>query len=67
MQNIIIVEHEHVPVEQIAYIEPFEPPADGRFKPQTLQKLRRSLLNRETVLCEATPQEFAAATDFFPR
>jgi hypothetical protein len=33
MPNIITVGEEYVPVEQMAYIEPLEPPANGQFKP----------------------------------
>jgi hypothetical protein len=64
MPNIIVIEREHVPVEQIAYIEPFEPPADEQFRPDKPYKGRVVLLNRETVLTEATPQEFAEANEF---
>jgi hypothetical protein len=31
MQNVVTIGREHIPVEQIAYIEPFEPPANGQF------------------------------------
>jgi len=64
MQNVITIGRVLVPVEQIAYVEAFEPPADGRFKPDKPYKSRIVLLNRETVLCEATPQEFADANGF---
>ncbi len=64
MQNIITIGRVLVPVEQIAYVEAFELPADGRFKPDKPYKSRIVLLNRETVLCEATPQEFADANGF---
>jgi hypothetical protein len=47
MQNVIIIEPEHVPVEQIAYIETFEPPVNGEFKPDKPYKGRVVLLNRE--------------------
>ena len=47
-----------VPVEQIAYVEPFEPPANGQFIPD------KPYFNRETVLTETAPQEFAEAHGF---
>lgn len=59
MPNVITIGPEHVPVEQIAYIEPFEPPANGQFRPDKPYKGRVVLLNRETVLTEETPKEFA--------
>jgi hypothetical protein len=64
MQNIITVGEEYVPVEQIAYIEPFEPPANGQFKSDKPWKGRVVLLNRESVLTEDTPHDFAKANEF---
>jgi hypothetical protein len=64
MQNVITIGRALVPVEQIAYVEAIEPPADGRFKPDKTYKSRIVLLNRETGLCEVTPQEFADANWF---
>jgi hypothetical protein len=64
MQNVITIGQEYVPVEQIAFVEAFEPPADGRFKPDKPYKGRVVLLNRESVLTEHTPQEFADANEF---
>src|SRR5258708_40072131 len=64
MQNVITIGRVLVPVEQIAYVEAFEPPADGRIKPDKPYNSRIVLLNRETVLCEATPPEFADANGF---
>jgi len=64
MQDVITIGRELVPVAQIAYIEAFEPPADGQFKPEKPYKSRVVLLNRETVLTETAPQEFAEANGF---
>src|SRR5260370_1820697 len=64
MQNFITIGRVLVPVEQIAYVEAFELPADGRFKPDKPYKSRVVLLNRETVLAETTPAEFADANEF---
>jgi hypothetical protein len=64
MQNVITIGRELVPVEQIAYVEPFEPSPNGQFKPKKPFKSRVVLLNRETVLTETTPQEFAEANGF---
>jgi hypothetical protein len=64
MQNVIIIGREHVPVENIAYVEAFETPADGQFKSDKAYKGRVVLLNRETVLTEAAPSEFAEANGF---
>jgi hypothetical protein len=64
MENVLTIGRELVPVEQIAYIEAFEPPADGQFKPDKPYKGRVVLLNREFVLTETTPQAFAEANGF---
>jgi len=64
MQNILTIGQEYVPVEQIAYIEPFEPPANGQFKSDKPYKGRVVLLNRESILTEDTPQDFAQANGF---
>jgi len=64
MQNVITIGPKHVPIEQIAYVEPFDPAANPEFKPEKPFKARVVLLNRETVLTESTPQEFAEAQGF---
>lgn len=50
-----------VPAEQIAFIEVFDPASNPEFKPERDFKGRVVLLNRDTVLTEMTPQDFAAA------
>jgi hypothetical protein len=64
MPNVITIGREHIPVEQIAYIEPFDPPANGQFRPDKPYRGRVVLLNRETVLTEDTPKDFAEANEF---
>jgi hypothetical protein len=64
MQNVITVGRVLVPVEQIAYVEVFEPSPNGQFKPEKPYKSRVVLLNRETVLREATPQSSRKPTTF---
>jgi hypothetical protein len=39
MQNVITIGREHIPVEQIAYIEPFEPPANGQFRSDSCRNI----------------------------
>jgi len=50
-----------IPAEQIAFIEVFDPASNPEFKPDRDFKGRVVLLNRDTVLTEMTPQDFAAA------
>jgi hypothetical protein len=48
-----------VPLEQVACVEPFDPAANPEFKPEKEFKSRLVLLNRDIVLTEQSPQEFA--------
>ena len=56
--KVITIGKRLVPVEQIAYVEPFDPTTNPEFKKEF--KARVVLLNREIVLSEQTPQDFAA-------
>ena len=50
-----------VPAEQIAIVEPFDPTRNPEFQSDKAFKGRVVLLNRDTLLTEMDPQEFAAA------
>ncbi len=58
--QVITIGKRLVPVEQIAFVEPFDPASNPEFKPDRDFKGRVVLLNRDTVLTEMTPQAFAA-------
>ncbi|MDA9437017.1 hypothetical protein [Bradyrhizobium sp. CCBAU 51627] len=58
--KVITIGKKLVPVEQVAFVEPFDPAANPEFKPEKDYKGRIVLLNRDIVLTEQTPQEFAA-------
>lgn len=60
MENVITLGKRLLPVEQIVLIEPFDPTSNPDFKPAKEFKARVVLLNRDTVLTEMTPQEFAS-------
>jgi hypothetical protein len=64
MQNVVTIGRRLVPVEQIALVEPFDPASNPEFKPEKPFKARVVLLNRDTVLTESTPQEFAETHGF---
>jgi hypothetical protein len=64
MENVITVGKRLLPLEQIALVEPFDPKSNPEFKPEKEFKARVVLLNRDTVLTESPPQEFAAAQGF---
>jgi hypothetical protein len=64
MQDVITIGKRLVPVEQIAFVEPFDPASNPEFKPEKAYKARVILLNRDTVLTELAPQEFSDAQGF---
>jgi hypothetical protein len=64
MNAIVSLGRHLVPGENIALVEPFDLNANPQFKPHKEFKSRIVLLNRVTVLAEATPEEFAAAHGF---
>lgn len=64
MQDVITLGKKHVPVEQIVFVEPFDPDSNPEFKPQKDFKARIVLLNRDRILTEQTPEAFAEANGF---
>jgi hypothetical protein len=62
--NILTIGKRLISLEQIAYIEPFDPAANPEFKPEKDFKARLVLLNRDVVLAENSPKEFAEANGF---
>jgi hypothetical protein len=61
--KVITIGKRLVPAEQVAFVEPFDPSSNPEFKPEKDFKGRVVLLNREIVLTEQTPQEFATGHD----
>jgi hypothetical protein len=59
--NVITIGKRLVPAEQIALVEPFDPASNPEFQSDKAFKGRVVLLNRDTVLTEMTPREFAEA------
>jgi hypothetical protein len=64
MNSVITIGKRLIPAEQIALIEPFDPASNPEFKSDKPFKARVVLLNRDTMLAETTPQEFAQAHGF---
>jgi hypothetical protein len=62
--NILTIGKRLISLEQVAYVEPFDPAANPEFKPEKDFKARLVLLNRDVVLTETTPQEFSEANGF---
>jgi hypothetical protein len=57
--NVITIGKRLVTAGQVAFVEVFDPTSNPEFKPEKDFKGRVVLLNREIVLTEQTPQEFA--------
>ena len=59
MQNVITVVKQLVPIEHIVLVEAFEASANTDVKREKPFRARVVLLDRDNVLAEFTPQEFA--------
>jgi hypothetical protein len=64
MQDVITIGKRLIPVEQIAFAEPFDAASNPDFKSDKPFKARVVLVNRDTVLAEIAVQEFADAHGF---
>jgi hypothetical protein len=62
--TILTIGKRLISLDQIAYVEPFDPAANPEFKPEKDFKARLVLLNRDVVLSENSPQEFSEANGF---
>jgi hypothetical protein len=65
-QNIIAIGRKRIPIEAIALVESFEPPADQppRFTSEKDFKARVVFIDRDSALTEDTFEAFAAAHKF---
>lgn len=61
--KVVTIGKHLVPVEQIAFVEPFDPTANPDFKPEKDFKARVVLLDRDAILTEQTPRAFAEANE----
>ena len=62
--KVVTIGKRLVPLEQVAFVEPFDPSSNPEFKPEKDFKGRIVLRNRDMVLTEQTPQEFATEHEF---
>jgi hypothetical protein len=65
-QNIIAIGRKRVPIEAIALVEPFQPPAEqpSRFTSEKHFKARVVFIDRDSALTEDTFEAFAEAHKF---
>jgi hypothetical protein len=59
--KVITIGKRLLSADQVAFVEPFDPTANPEFKPEKNFKARVVLLDRDVVLTEQTPREFAEA------
>lgn len=64
MSAIISVGRQLLPVENIAFIEPFDANANPEFKPQREYRSRIVLRSRVSILAPAAPQDFVESHGF---
>lgn len=63
-KDVITIGKRLIPVEQIAFIEPFDPSSNPEFKSDRPFKARVTLRNRDSVLAESAPEELGQAQGF---
>jgi hypothetical protein len=61
MPDVITIGKRLIAIDQIAFVEPFDPSRNPNFKPSKEFKSRLVLLNRDIVLTEEEPRAFAQA------
>lgn len=64
MNNVITIGKRLIPVEQIAFVEPYDPATNPKLQTSRDYKARIVMINRESILTEQTPQSFAEAHGF---
>lgn len=62
--SVLTIGRRLVPKDHIALVEPFDPASHPGMKTDKAFKARVVLLDRQSVLTEDTPKEFAVAHDF---
>lgn len=64
MNNVITIGKRLIPIEQIAFVEPYDPATNPKLQTSRDYKARIVMINRESILTEQTPQSFAEAHGF---
>jgi hypothetical protein len=64
MENVITIGKRLIPIEHIAFVEPYDPSTNPKLQTSREYKARIVMINRESVLTEQTPQSFAEAYGF---
>lgn len=64
MDNVITIGKRLIPIEHIAFVEPYDPSSNPKLQTSRDYKARIVMINRESVLTEQTPQSFAEQYGF---
>ena len=64
MDNVITIGKRLIPVEHIAFVEPYDPTTNPKLQTSREYKSRIVMINRDSVLTELSPREFADAHSF---
>lgn len=64
MNNVITIGKRLIPIEHVAFVEPYDPSTNPKLQTSREYKARIVMINRDSVLTEQTPQSFAEAYGF---
>lgn len=64
MDNVLTIGKRLIPIEHIAFVEPYDPATNPKLQTSREYKARIVMINRDSVLTEQTPQSFAEAYGF---
>jgi hypothetical protein len=64
MDNVVTIGKRLIPLEHIAFVEPYDPATNPKLQTSREYKARIVMINRDSVLSEQTPQSFAEAHGF---
>jgi hypothetical protein len=64
MDNVITIGKRLIPIEHIAFVEPYDPSTNPKLQTSREYKARIVMINRDSVLTEQSPREFADAHSF---
>lgn len=64
MNNVVTIGKRLIPIEHIAFVEPYDPSTNPKLQTSRDYKARIVMINRDSVLTEQTPEQFAEAHSF---
>lgn len=64
MNNVVTIGKRLIPIEHIAFVEPYDPSTNPKLQTSRDYRARIVMINRDSVLTEQTPEQFAEAHSF---